>query len=745
MIDLKKDVQAFLSSKEDPVKLRGILNGLGLPQSDRQYVKSVLAELVQDGDVVRVGARYWAPDGKRTAKQIKQRKTMGKMELVGRLSITSQGYGFVLNPKGSDWMVPEKDLGQALDGDTVKARIANRDKKGRIRAEVVSIEAFGISKVLGVFINEKGRLEFYPFGNIQLDARMLKGFPKQAEDQSVAIWNRHVDGYWIYDGILGNMEDPKVDEAVVLAENGIADSFPEAVLKDAAQYEDFTFNLGDRVDFREEFVFTVDGATARDFDDALHIKPLGGNAFEVGVHIADVAEFVKPGSELDRWARKTGNSTYLPHKAIPMLPEILSTELCSLKPDVPRYTTSVVARVTRTGKVQNFKVVKGLIHSGKRFTYDDVVTIAIEKNPQARHKVGDYAKVLDNALNLSQAMRKRRIENGGLSLDRGEVVMSIDEDHRLESVDMVHQTDANRMIEAYMCMANECVAEYMHDLGIDIPYRIHDYPAEEKLENLASFLTLSGIDVPDGLFSDPARTINKIVREHGDSPRGEVLQLRVLKSLKMAVYSPENHGHFGLGSEFYAHFTSPIRRCADLVLHQRLTRLLNNPELGPEDFDDEGLAALCEYISTRERASMKAENTFQSLKQLRYMSNRLGEIFDGVITEVVRFGVFVQIAQWYASGLVHVETLDDDYYEYDEEQSILQGSRSGRKLVEGLSVKVRVVRVDLLARKLDLSIVSAESSPGNTGKQNKGRRGRQSHSSKQKQRRTLKGNKRNKR
>ncbi len=719
MLDIKEEIVSFLSGKEDPAKIKSILGALGMPATERQYVKSLLADLVKEQRVTRQGARYWVADGKTRALAIKRGKTRSKSEIVGRLSVSSRRKGFVAAPAGEDWIVPARALGGAKHGDTVRARRRDRDRNGRVIAEIVEIVDFGVSTVLGVFERRGPESYFLPFGNFSLEAAELVGIPDDARDGAVGRFTRRADGRWAFDGLIGQLNDPAVDEAIVLAENGVVAEISEDVRNEADRIaEGHAFDLGDRRDFRDCLTFTVDGADARDFDDALHFRSLAGGSVEVGVHIADVAAFAPPDSALDRWARDQGNSVYLPHKAIPMLPTVLSNGLCSLNPNEPRYTLSLVAEVARDGRVLAYELCKGLIESRFRLTYDDVEAIGIDRDPQARHRFEAAAPAVDQALALARKLRARRVSSGGLNLDMGEIRIELDERGEMTRAVEKRQTDAHRMIEAFMCMANECVAAYINERGVGAPYRIHEPPEEAKLSALADFLRSYGYEPPADYFQNPGRALNAVIGKIADSPNRRVLQLQMLKTMKLAEYHEENRGHFGLASEFYMHFTSPIRRCADLVAHQRLTRMLADPDIGPEHFDDEGLQALCAHLSKKERAAARAEQTFVQIKLLRRMQREVGSVFEGVISEVKAFGFFVTLNDLPASGLVSVDYLADDFYQLVADQLALVGERSKRQFKVGMTVKVRVAAVDLVGRKMDLELLEG----GEAGKKMKSRR-----------------------
>ncbi|MDJ0839329.1 MAG: ribonuclease R [Acidobacteriota bacterium] len=705
MLNIKKKILDFVSLKEDPVKLKSIMKNLGLGGSDRQYVKSLLTELVKEGAVTKIGNQFWVPDGKQQSLDIKRTKTRMRDTLSGRMCLTSRGFGFVENPKGDDWFVPERALAGARHGDQVLARKVSRDANNRISAEVIEIESFGKTLMTGVFEVEGHFQKFTPFGPVTLERREMIGFPQDATDGQVGLWERSESGKWHFQKMLGHLDDPMVDEEIVLVEAGIPRVFPPEVLaagEDVGRH--FQFELGDRTDFRDRLVFTVDGADARDFDDALHFRELPDGHIEVGIHIADVSPFVKEDGLLDRCAQERGNSVYLPHKAIPMLPSILSSDLCSLRPDEDRYTLSVVAIMDRDAQLKSYTLHKGLIRSSFRLTYSQVAKACLDKDAELREELKEVVPSLDLSIALARAMHKQRRAKGGLVIDIPEVVVKLDEGHKLESVSLYRQTDANRMIEAFMVLANEIVARHMEERGIGIPYRIHEQPDMDRIEDLVTFLKGFGIEPPMELGTQTGVALNKIIKALQNKPGARVLQTQVLKSLKLAEYNIDNRGHFGLASTSYAHFTSPIRRYADLIVHRRLTRLLKKSDLGPEHFDDGRLMEDCEHISTTEREAMTAEKSFRRIKILRHIrEHEMGNEFHGIIEEVKNFGLMVRLDDLYISGLVHVEEFRDDYYVYNPENLSLIGRNKGRVYQVGDEIQVQILLVDFIARRLDLA------------------------------------------
>ncbi|MCB9398575.1 MAG: VacB/RNase II family 3'-5' exoribonuclease [Acidobacteria bacterium] len=708
-MNLEQLVLDFLKRQEDPVGIRALLHGVGLFPRDRGLLKSILREMVREGSVVKTGTRYWVPNGARQTVEIKREKTRLQKSRVGRLWVNPRGFGFVsFEGSGADWFIPEHAMGNASHGDWVRVEKTDGGQRGRIAGKIVAIESMERTTLVGVLERQWRQRTFTPFGQPPVDWARLKGLPDDLEDGLVLVFDRQIDGTFRFNRVIGSFDDAQVDETLALAEQGIAMQFPAQIVEEANSFPDpYPFDVQDRVDFRDEMVFTVDGADARDFDDAIHIKYIG-NEIELGVHIADVAHFVPEGCPLDLWARKTGNSTYLPHRAFPMLPERLSTDLCSLRPHEERYTLSVVMTLSRKGDLKNYKVGKGLIRSAFRLTYDQVQKAVIDRDPEVRASLEAVLPSLENAIQLAMTLKAKRRKAGGLNLDLAEPVLRMDENHLMQSISGRHQTEANQMIEMYMVLANEVVARHMRDAGIGIAYRHHGPPDPERIEKLFSFLATRGLDIPHPM-PELGQALNLLLNQIEERPDDEsnVLQTALLKCMKLAEYHPEHMDHFGLASECYTHFTSPIRRYADLLLHQRLTRLLEQPDLGPEHFDDAALSEICMAISRTERASSRAEQTFRDMKLLRHLKTRLGETFEGVISDVQNFGLFVRLGDLWVDGLLREDAMGGERFEHNPERMCWVGARSGRLFSLGDRIEVRIDRVDLFRRECDLSLVSA--------------------------------------
>ncbi len=658
---------------------------------------------------MKVGARFWVPEGRRQAKTLKQAKTKRAKQVVGRLSLHEKGFGFVTSENGRDWFIPRHDIGEALHGDTVRVQFVEQGSSGRKVGKIVAIEKKQIEQLITVCVAEGRAQRMVPLGNVTVPMELLRGLPAEPiAEGTLVLWNRRKKGF-AFDRVMGRFDDPECDEEIVLTESHIKRSFPDSVVENAEEMARADrFDASGREDFRQKVLFTVDGPDARDFDDAIHVIPSEAG-FELGVHIADVSHFVTEGSALDTWASQVGNSTYLPHRAFPMLPDVLSSGLCSLVPNEDRYTLTVVMQLNKKGQVKSSHIRRSIIRSAQRLTYDQVQSIGVDRDEGIRQELSQIVDQVDSALELASILSKRRRRQGSLALDLGEVSIGLDDQHLIDEIKMSSGKQSHQMIEMFMVLANEVVAEYMTERGIGIPYRIHEPPKQDLLQNLAELMGARGFDTKE-LTKDPATGLNQLLASFKqlDAHKQKVYQVHILRSLKLAVYSPQNLGHFGLASECYAHFTSPIRRYADLVLHRRLTQALENPQLGSEHFDDSRLGQICDHISGTERQSAKAESQFVKLKTLRLLSEKVGDELEGVVTDIKTQGLFVELDNYWIDGLVLMDYLSDDIYEISERDRTLTGVVKGRAFSIGDRIKVRLERVDMIMRRMDLAIPGME-------------------------------------
>ncbi|PIE02266.1 MAG: hypothetical protein CSA81_07815 [Acidobacteria bacterium] len=733
-MDFENKIIQLLRSKEDPVSIHTLLKGLGLPKNERSHLRSQLRNMSRKGQVVKKGNKFWIPDGKTVTRELKRKK---HVRVQGKLAITSKGFGFVkIAQEGlsRDWMIYEEDLNGAKHGDRVLVDWKGVSR-GRTLGRVVEVVDFGKKHLLGSFEMEYSRLVFQPFSLHEASIPVSPEHAAGIQPGTVAVYVRNDKGGWSFEKTLGRLDDPAIDEELVLAKHGIPTQFPEKVVQEA---ESMGSSPQDEAISREDFsalnVFTVDGADARDFDDAIHVISTE-YGYELGVHIADVAHYVRRGSACDKHAQFLGNSTYLPHKAFPMLPRVLSENLCSLNPHVERLTCSVVMQLDREGNLMDFRITKGKIVSKHRLTYSQVYKMGIEKDVATRKAFSTVVEDIDICLKLAELLHQQRMELGGLNLQTSEPRMTLKEDHTLLKTWAESGTPANRMIEMFMCLANQVVATYMASKNKPIPYRIHEPPDQDKVAQFLESLSASGIAVPMDMDLDTGHFLNRILDEIQARASNEnlfVWRTLLLRSLKRAEYHTENKGHFGLGLNYYCHFTSPIRRYADLIVHQLLSDMLERDVTDPgseeERVDDSAramvshsksvLTDICQHLSERERGSDLAEKDFFKMKVLRYLQPRLGEEFEGVIVDARRFGLVVELKDLFTEGVVSIEKLNGDFRLRGYS---LVSQRSGKTFRVGDPVAVILERIDLQLLEMDLGLKMASAFQGRMNSSKGGR------------------------
>jgi ribonuclease R len=541
--------------------------------------------------------------------------------------------------------------------------------------------------------------------------------------------------------VLGDLATPGVDVEVILRHYGIPETFPEEALAVAARLpaDPVPADWLGREDLRRQVVVTIDGETARDFDDAVSIERRPDATFRLGVHIADVAHYVAEGGALDREAYRRGTSVYYPERVVPMLPEALSNGLCSLRPEVPRLTLSAFLDVDRDGNVVARRFAETVIRSARRLTYGEVRRLLEEPRPGDEGEYGAVRHSLLDMRELTMALREARRRRGSLDFDLPEGNVELDTDGTVVGILPYERNIAHRLIEEFMIAANEAVAYELVRRGIPALFRVHDAPARERLEELAELLRPLGIELGRDLdLSElPPAALQQVLKQVEGRPDEPFLSALVLRTMQRAVYSPECRGHYALASPYYTHFTSPIRRYPDLVVHRGLKALLAEPAgAGASGGADAGswaegrraelverLPLIAEHASTTERRAEQSERDLLQWKKVRFLAGRAGERFHGRITGVQPFGLFVQLEEFHVDGLVPIRTLTDDYYVYEPESHRLVGERLGRVFQLADPVEVELVGADLRHRGLDLQIVGMPPQPARLGRAGGGRGG----------------------
>ncbi len=609
--------------------------------------------------------------------------------------ITSKGTGYVkIEGRDKDTEIPASALNTALHGDKVEVR-GNEIVKILDRAKI----AFSGE------LEERGGIHYVMPDNPKMYVDILVSTKNIAGAKlgdkvfaEIIFWK---DAKLPPEGkiikVFGRAGENSAEMHAIAMERGFAEDFPADVLAEAERIKHRGITEDDyreRRDFRKTLTFTIDPADAKDFDDAISIKEVPGRGWEIGVHIADVTHYVRLGSALEREARKRGTSVYLVDRTIPMLPEALSNDLCSLRPEVDRLTMSAVFILDKEGKIKEEWFGKSVIHSKKRFTYEEAEE-AIKKPSGAHHKelalVNQFAK----------KMTRERMLAGAMSLDQEEVRFVLDGSGRPIQVVKKARGDSHRLVEEFMLLANQRVAEAVSkEISV---YRVHDLPSREKTEDLRFFLENFGYRLPLRGGVIPSQELNRLLESLEGKAEKDTIHRAVVRSMAKAIYSTKNIGHFGLALKYYTHFTSPIRRYPDIMVHRILAEHLRGVKIKNEELYE--FEELCTSATAAEKRAQDAEWASVKYKQVEYMSSRIGKIFEGIISGIAEWGIYVEEKETKSEGLIRMRDLADDYYVYNEKKMELSGQRKKKKFRLGDKVKIRVKSVDLERKTIDYVLV----------------------------------------
>jgi ribonuclease R len=627
----------------------------------------------------------------------------------GTIEITRSGMGYVtVDELQKDVMIRPQHFGQALHGDTVELEITRQKGAGKAEGHVLKVIHRKQVEFIGQIQTNKHHAWFIPdterpTPEIYIPGEAMNG-AKDGEQVIVRLTQWDEKKGKPYGEVKEVLRYEKVNDIAmkqILMQSGFPLSFSEEALEEAARISDHITadELKKRKDFREVLTFTIDPKDARDFDDALSVQKLSNGDYEIGVHIADVSHFVIPGTVLDEEAFERATSVYLPDRVLPMLPEKISNELCSLRPKEDKYTFSAVFQLNAKAELKNSWIGRTVIHSDHRFTYEDVQEII-------EGKEGVYAEELILLNGLAQTMRKERFREGAINFSSQEVRFVLDEEQRPVGIVVKESKEAHQLIEEFMLLANKHVAEYLGGIKVDekpvpVPYRVHDQPDQARLAPFVSFARKYGHGFDLSSPIAVAKSFNQMLKDVHGKPEQHVLETLGIRTMAKAVYTTENIGHYGLGFEHYCHFTSPIRRYPDVLVHRILQECLDNKAK-----PDKKLEKKCKHCSERERAAMESERSANKYKQVEYMSGYLGEEFPGVVSGVAAFGFWVETIEHKCEGLVSLYSLVDlDDFRYVEEDYCLVGKRSGRSFRIGDKVNIRVIAANLEKRQLDYELV----------------------------------------
>lgn len=690
-----------------PLLFKELMKELAIPKGDREEFKVSVRELIRDGEMVKIrGERYGLPE---------------KMNLiVGKLSAHPDGYGFVVSEKEGEpdiYIAPRNMMG-AMHGDKVVARVEHERIPGKQEGRIIRILDRAVTKVVGKYESGRGfgviiptnpRLtyEFYVppranggAKNGDLVTATIESYPDVHRSAAVTV-----------EKIIGKAGDPGLDTDLIIEEFGLATVFSPGALADAdALPQEVTEAMRKgRKDLRGLNTVTIDGERARDFDDAVSVERVAGGLIMLYVSIADVAHYVKPGTALDTDARERATSVYFPDRVLPMLPEKVSNGICSLMPDEERLTLTAEMVFNEKGERTSYAVYESVIKSVQRMTYTDIAAIIEKDDPATKEK---YAALVPDFMLMRELMEHLNVtrrERGSIDFDLPEPEIIVDLTGATTDIIKSERNQAHRLIEEFMLAANETVAFHLESHGVPFLYRVHDEPDEEKMADLGELVKGMGLPWP-GEGNIRPKTLAKLLEKLVGRPEERYLNTVILRSMKLAKYSPENVGHFGLAARCYCHFTSPIRRYPDLTVHRSLKELIKKGELPAERKSTiaGALPGLGEHTSFMEREAENAERKVVELKKLQFMINKVGGEFAAFISGVTAFGFFVELEEFFVEGLVRLTALHDDYYEYDEKRHALVGSHLGRMYRLGDRVQVRLERVDLERRQMDFSVITPD-------------------------------------
>ena len=631
-------------------------------------------------------------------------------ELTGTFQRKSNGKNSFIPDEGGDPIfIAERNSAHAMNNDKVKivfyAKRKNHDAEGEVveileRANDTFVGTLEVANSYAFLVTENRTLA----NDIFIPKEKLKG-GKTGDKAVVKIveWPdkaKNPIGQVI--DILGKAGDNTTEMHAILAEFGLPYVYPEAVEKaaDKIPAEISEEEIARRVDFRKVTTFTIDPKDAKDFDDALSIRSIKEGLWEVGVHIADVTHYVQEGSIIDKEAEKRATSVYLVDRTIPMLPERLCNFICSLRPNEEKLSYSVIFDITEKGEVKNSRIVHTVINSDRRFTYEEAQQIIETKE-------GDFKEEVLMLDKIAKALRDKRFSSGAINFDRYEVKFEIDDKGKPVSVYFKESKDANKLVEEFMLLANKTVAEEIGKVPRNkkakvFPYRIHDLPDPEKLDNLAQFIARFGYKLrTSGTKSDVSKSINHLLDDIQGKKEENLIETVSIRAMQKARYSTHNIGHYGLAFEYYTHFTSPIRRFPDMMVHRLLTKYAE----GGRSVLESKYEDLCEHSSNMEQIAANAERASIKYKQVEFMSERLGQIFDGVISGDTEWGLYVELNENKCEGMIPMRDLDDDYYEFDEKNYCLRGRRKNRMYSLGDAITVKVARANLEKKQLDFALV----------------------------------------
>lgn len=707
-MDIKEKILEILREKNTPPLFPDrLMEILEISEQDRYIFLDILDDMVEEGKLVMTRKKKYALP-----------ETLGF--LVGRLQGNPKGFAFFIpdDENEEDVFIPPENLNTAMHNDRVMIRILRngRNPERSREGEVCKILTRANKTVVGTFEKDRNFGFVIPDDpRITNDIFVSKDNMQGAETGHKVVveilrWpdlRRNPEGRIVE--ILGHKDEAGTDILSIIRQFNLPEEFPEEVEAVAKKIPQSVSQdeIAKRKDLRHLKTFTIDGADAKDLDDAISIEKMENGNFKLGVHIADVNHYVFANSPIDKEAYVRGTSVYLVDRVVPMLPKELSNGICSLNPGEDRLAMSVIMEINKQGRVVDFTIEETVIRSRKRMIYEEVNKILEEKDPELTAQYEDFIEELEMARELCEILNARRVERGSIDFNLVETQIILDENGKPVDIKPVERGISNRMIEEFMLVCNETIAEYMYWQELPFMYRVHEDPDIEKMLDFNEFIHNFGYHLKGIGEGIHPKVLQELLENVKGKPEEGIISAVMLRSLQKARYSHENLGHFGLATKNYCHFTAPIRRYPDLMIHRIIKESIHG-KLNKKRIKEleEILPGMAEHCSKRERVADEAERETDDLKKVEFMLDKLGEEFDGIISGVTNYGIYVQLPNT-VEGLVRISTIEDDYYVYNEKHYCLIGERTRRILRLGDSVRVKVAKVDLIMRNIDFVLVDS--------------------------------------